>query len=574
MPKMGKKGIVAIVVTAVVLVTLAVRGVMDSDVAYETAVIDRGTVVERISVTGSVAPKTRIDLQAEVSAKVTGISAAEGDVVEEGDLLVSLDSRDLSARIAGQSAAVEAAEALLAQYRAGATPEELRVSATAVDSARSRYEAAVMAQADAERSLANARSSRDTAILKVPINLQTKADTLTQAYDAALTASRDAVDRLTAVMFDGSDFLTFTVSDFQSETDAVNTRREARSAISRLESAILSVRATGTAESASASYSSVVSDLQSVKRHADACALALNYASGLSSSTLASYQLNVSTAQSSMNSNMQSVTSANNALDLQRQVNDADMTAADSAVSGAEASLNSATSAVTAAERSLAQAQADYEYRQAGVRPEQIDAQAARVRAERAGLSSLYADLAKRSVRAPVDGLVTEINVEVGESVQVGKTVAVMNTDGNFDIVANISEVDIARIAVGQAVDVTLDAFPSDEAWTGKVATVNPAEKVVSGVIFYEAKMVFDEEDSRIRSGMTANLDIEIGRVEDAVRLPIRALQETVGRSFVRVLADGKIEERDVAVGLENTDFVEILSGLDVGETVVVGPIK
>ena len=562
-----------IVIVAIVVIVLIVWKVKSPDVVYETENVSRGTVIEKISVTGSIAAKTKINLQAEASAKVIKIEVTEGDEVEAGDLLVSLNASDLSARIAGQQASVEAATALLNQYKAGATLEELQVSVAAVAAAKARHNASITAKADAEKALVNAQTSRETTNAKVVVNLESKVDSLIQAYDSGLTAAQDAINRLTSAMFTG-DILTFVASDAQASNNAMSTRVSARAAVFEMESKILMVKATGTADAAVSAYLTFSVSLQTVKTHIDACATVLNYADSLAPATRTSYQLNVSTAQSAMNANIQAVTTAKNTLDLQEQLNDAEVTAADTAVTTAATALNNATHAMDTAEKAVAQAEADYDYRKAGVRPEQIAAQEARVKAEKAGLSSLYADYAKRLIKAPIDGIVTEVNVEVGESVQMGKVIAIMNTKGKFEIVANISEVDIARLKVGNSVEVTLDAFPLEEVWSGKVISVWPAEKVVEGVIFYETKIVFSEEDDRLKSGMTANLEIESGRKDDVLRIPIMSLREKAGRRYVKVMQDNEIIEKDIRIGLENSEYLELLEGLNEGETVVTSESK
>jgi HlyD family secretion protein len=304
--------------------------------------------------------------------------------------------------------------------------------------------------------------------------------------------------------------------------------------------------------------------LADVKAHLEADRTVLGYATSLSASTLATYQANVSTALASLDAALQSLSADKSSVELQVRLNDAEIAAANSALSSAEF-------AVDAAENALAQAKADLALKQSGNRPEVIAAQRANVAAQEATLAGLLADLAKRSIVAPLDSVVTDVAVSVGETAQPGMTVIELNAHGTFEIVANISEVDIANIAVGQPVRITLDAFPTTEAWTGKVAFIDPAEKVLEGVIFYETKVVFDQEDARIRSGMTANLEIETARREDALRVPIRALSEKLGKTYADKLVDGAPVETEISVGIEDDEFAEMLSGLAEGDQVVTG---
>jgi HlyD family secretion protein len=176
--------------------------------------------------------------------------------------------------------------------------------------------------------------------------------------------------------------------------------------------------------------------------------------------------------------------------------------------------VNAASFAIDSAARAVAQANADLALARAGSRPEAIAAHRAQVAVQRASLDVLLADISKRRLVAPIDGIVTEVSVEKGETIQPGAPAVVMNAKGGFEIITNISEIDIARVTIGDAVMITLDAFPRSDTWTGKVAKIDPAEKVVDSVIFYETTIVFDGEDPRLRPGMTANLAIETERRE------------------------------------------------------------
>lgn len=558
MTKKTKKWLVIGLVIAVMVVGGLIYRSNRAKSSYETEVIDRGTVIEKVSVTGSIASKTRVNLQAEASARVTGIEVAEGDQVQEGDLLIKLDSSDLSARIAGAQASVAAAQALLDQYRAGATAEELQVSAASLASAQANYQAALTALQDAETGVENAE-------IKAEVNLSNKIDAMVQAYDKALTTASDAMNRLSASLYTtGDEQLTFISSDATSALNARSTRRVARTALASLEVAVNAVQLARTTTVIDVNHAGIMLSLQAIKSNMDASATVLTYAV-LSDTVKDTYKTSVSMARAGVNLDIQAATTAKSTLDLQASLNDTE-------INTAETALNNAISNAEAARLAVDQAQANYDLKLAGTRPEQVAAQRAQVQAAQANLSQLYSDLTKRLIKAPLDGIVTEVMVEKGESLLAGTVAVVMQAEGKFEIVANISEVDIASIEVGNPVEITLDAFPSSEVWNGTIVSVWPAEKVVEGVIFYETKILFDEEDVRLKSGMTANLEIETGRVEDVLRLPLRALREQGGQRYVMVLDElGEAVEQDIETGLENSEYLELVSGLSEGDQVVVG---
>lgn len=568
--KLSRRTIVFVVIGAAAAGLIAFAVVSrNKPPEYETERIERGTVIEDVSVTGSLSPSRKIELEPEVSGRIVKLNVDEGSAVKAGDVMAEIDSRDLNAKIASQRASLDSAKARLAELVAGTTAQELALAEAAVATATTKRDAAVAAKADAVTALANAKANYDIVVAKSDTLMQAKVDALLLDYDKAVTDAKDAVERLTGPMFTNDDHLTFTTTSYVAETNAQSTRVDARAKLVDLKAAVDAAKAAGTADAAVGSYADVVADVAGIKAHLVADREVLKYAN-LSSTTLATYQQNVSLALTANDADTSSLSASKAALDLQGRLNDADVTSATIAVSNAQASLTAATFAVTSAQDALAQADADLTLKKTGNRPEVIAAQRARVEVEQAALTGLLTDLSKRRITSPIDGTVTDVAIELGETVSPGKTAITVQTKGNFEIITNISEIDIGKVKVGDPVSITLDAFPRTETWTGKVSDIHPAEKVVEGVIFYETTVTFDNEDARLRSGMTANLTIETNRVENALRVPLRALKELRGKYSVRVLVDGKAVDRDVTIGLENTDHAEATGGLAEGDVVIV----
>lgn len=525
---------------------------------YETEKVDRGTVVEEVSVTGSVSSMRNISLVPEVSARVTKLNVDEGSEVKEGDVLVELDSRDTYARLASQRASVDAAYARLAELIAGATPQELASAQAAVATAESKRDAAVAAKADAERNVANVRAKTETVMAG-------KLQAFLLAYDAAQIDARDAMERLTSALFNAStDQVTISTINAAAQTEAKSTRTLAKSKFADLEASIASAKAGGDAAAALAAYPSVNADLATIVTHLVAVREMLNYTSGVSSSALAAYQADASIALNSVSSAMSALSASKSDVELQNRLNITE-------TSNAASALTDATFVAETSGKALLQAQADLNLKTIGNRKEVIAAQRAQVSAAEATLASLQTELSKRKLVAPIDGIVTSVAVEIGESTQPGTVAVALQAKGNFEIVTNISEIDIGKVNVGDPVHVTLDAFPRTQTWTGKVLSINPAEKVVEGVIFYETRVVFDQEDARLRSGMTANLTIETDRRESVLRVPLRGLKERREKTYVDVLENGAAVEKEIVVGVQNTDHAELVSGVDEGMEVVVG---
>jgi multidrug efflux pump subunit AcrA (membrane-fusion protein) len=569
--KKRSKIIIGMVAVAAVIAAAAVWYAGGDQDLYETEAIERGAVVQEVTVTGSLQPAERVSLEPETSGRVTEKAVSEGDLVKAGDVLVRLDDRDLQARLQSQRASLAAARAALSELVAGPTGEDLAISESAVRTAEAQLAAARQAKEEAALALENARRNLVTVQAKADVNLSSKTSAFLSHFDAALTKATDAMVRLDGPLYTEDGQIAYYTRSFEAETEALGTLALADAALERLGTLVASVRSAATMDMALASYAGARAELAVVIDHLDASVQLMHYAIDLPESTVVTNLQNLSLAQTNLRQADDQLISAKTAIDVQERMNDAEVSTAEAQVTGAEGNLRSAEAAAVTAESGVRQAESSFALKRSGARPEAIAAQRARVLVEEAALAGLATDLTKRRLVAPIDGVVTDIAVDVGETVAPGRAVVSLNAQGNFEIVSNVSEVDIAKVAVGQSVHITLDAFSRSEEWVGHVTKIHPAEKVVEGVIFYEIRVMFDEDDARLKSGMTANLAVETAKRDDALRLPLRALRQVGGVDYVDVLVDGAAVETEVKLGVENSTHAEVIAGLAEGDLVIVG---
>ena len=205
-----------------------------------------------------------------------------------------------------------------------------------------------------------------------------------------------------------------------------------------------------------------------------------------------------------------------------------------------------------------------------------ITSKQAEIKSYQASVDNINAQIAKTFLRSPISGTVTKQDAKVGEIVSANSIVASVISSGSYEIDSRIPEVDIARIRVGNAAKVTLDAYGNDVVFEARVVSIDPAETVIEGVATYLTKLNFTKPDSRIKPGMTANIDIMSASHDNALSLPQRAVQKEGGREFVlipKITSEGapSTEERDVKTGLRGSSgYIEILNGLSEGEEVVI----
>lgn len=202
-----------------------------------------------------------------------------------------------------------------------------------------------------------------------------------------------------------------------------------------------------------------------------------------------------------------------------------------------------------------------------------ISAQENRVLSSKANVQAIQAQLSQMVIRAPFDGVVTRSDADQGESVSAGTDVISLISEKNLQIESNVSEVNIGKVNVGNSVKITLDAFPLSE-FMGKVNYIEPAETIVDNVVTYKVTIVLNDDYENLKSGLTANLNIETARKDDVVVIPQFAIVPKEGKDYVKRLVDNKSVETEVKLGAKSSDgMVEVVSGVSEGDTLEVESI-
>lgn len=236
-----------------------------------------------------------------------------------------------------------------------------------------------------------------------------------------------------------------------------------------------------------------------------------------------------------------------------------------------EAALTTQKQQVESAERNLAEAKLKLEQVKAPARSYDILSAEAAMESAQAALLRARADLNDRTIIAPVTGTITKVNNEVGETTSLAQPVLVLLSEGNHEIKVQVPESDITKLQVGQAADMTLDAFGSAEHFSGHISFIDPASTVIADVVYYEVTVLFDNKDDRIKPGMTANVDVTSAQKDDVLVIPLRAVKyNTERQAYVEVLQGIETAEKPVTIGLRGDNgLVELISGLAEGDVVV-----
>ena len=341
--------------------------------------------------------------------------------------------------------------------------------------------------------------------------------------DEAYIKADDAVKTKTSGLFTGSRSsaysLTFSTCDEAAKLDAIYGKLASENELDDWRGEILSLSAVSSNEALESTLTAGKAHLAVISGFLDSMSQAINADCLIGSASLDTYRANLSTARTNVQTVATAISDKSQAITLQKTV-----------VVSSETALQS----------------------------------------YRAAVSNIEAQISKTVIYSPISGVVTKQDAKVGEIVSANTALVSVISASNLEIEVNIPEVDIAKVKIGSEAEVTLDAYGSDEIFKATVSDIDPAETVIEGVPTYKTTLQFKERDERLKSGMTADINILTNVKSGVLYVPQRAVVRESGRVYVRVERDGALEEIDVSTGLRGSDgTIEITEGLNEGDKVI-----
>lgn len=228
------------------------------------------------------------------------------------------------------------------------------------------------------------------------------------------------------------------------------------------------------------------------------------------------------------------------------------------------------------AKSELDQAESDYLAQKASV-----GAQQASIAQARANYNTAMTNLGYTKIIAPVDGTIISRDIDVGQPVaasfQAPELFTIAQDLTKMQIEVNVSEADIGEVKEGQDVKYTLDGYP-DSNFYGKVTQVRLDSTTTSNVVTYTVIVSVNNEDLKLKPGMTANVSIITKKSTDVKCVPSMALKfspDTSGQKYqnqgIWILEKGKPKRIDIKEGASDDSHIEIISDkLQIGDEVIV----
>ncbi|RJQ35137.1 efflux RND transporter periplasmic adaptor subunit [Candidatus Parcubacteria bacterium] len=535
-----------IIVILIIIAIVVFKTSSKQESNYVTAQATVEDIEQTVEVTGSVESADDIELTFSSMGTLSEVLVKVGDEVKAGDRLAALSAGNVASQVTNARAALDLARSDLDRLLAGASDQDLEVTKKEIASAQASYQSAL-------DKLSNLEQTRDQEI----VNLKDQGlNTLTNKYFVAQYSLDLVYDAIMDAEADG--FLY--VSDVKTLSNAkanYNTSLEMYSQAGVFINIAKETQAEADVLTALDYFQSTLQQISSTLTNTfDVMSVAV-VNSEYTETVIATFKTNISTQSTAISTAMSTVQSEAGTLRSQSLYYQTQIINAKNDINSSLASLN-------LAEAKLALKNED-------PRDFDIAAKQAQIRQAEATLSRYLSDFSDTIIKAPVDGIITQVNFAVGETSSASKPVISMIGLSSMQIDVDVPESDITKIKIGDEVAITLDAFSSDEKFVGTVTFVDPAATVIDGVTYYAVKVSFNQKDDRIKSGMTADLTINTEKKEGVLVIPSRAVIYREDKKYVQLLdSAGQLIEKEIETGLRGDGgTIEIVSGLSEGEEVV-----
>jgi HlyD family secretion protein len=199
-----------------------------------------------------------------------------------------------------------------------------------------------------------------------------------------------------------------------------------------------------------------------------------------------------------------------------------------------------------------------------------LDVAQAQTAVERARLRLGQAELV-----APFSGVVGSVGAKAGEPAGAGAAAIVLLDISRFHLDVSVDEVDVAQLAVGQPVSVTVDALPG-VVLGGRIERLAPSATAAGGLVNYTVRLGLDDTASALRAGMSATAQIVVAEAYDVVLVPNWAIRRDrrTGQAYASLKTGETLSEVPITTGLRGEQYTEVLAGVAPGDVAAVSTAR
>lgn len=225
---------------------------------------------------------------------------------------------------------------------------------------------------------------------------------------------------------------------------------------------------------------------------------------------------------------------------------------------------------VSQSKAKLANTAANYERNQqlnriGAVSNQQLDAASMDYSVAQATYDDAVSQLDDTVIKAPIDGVIIGKPIPAGQTVAPGISTPMVLMSvadlSKMQIEAQVDESDIGKISIGQKVDFSVDAY-TGKIFNGIVSNVSQKANIQQNVVYYNVTIDVEGAGTMLKPTMTARVSIHVGESKNTILVPLAAIKENKGQSYVQTMVNGKVENINITIGLSGDEKVEVLSGL------------
>jgi RND family efflux transporter MFP subunit len=572
---MSKKLIISII-AAITIIGSGIIFYQSSGNGFETYKVSLENIENKTTLVGTVKANQDLDLGFEVGGKISKVNFNENQTVSTGDLIIELNKSDLYAQRVQASANLKEAQSSLKQQEQQVLLEEAKLEDLKSGGSNSEILVAERNVDLRKEELNRSKTLLEQGLQDNSLDLENELSQSKAVLESSLNQAISSLYSLTDLQFD-----IYPREDFESIRVGFHKAKAAEILVgvtdsSRFTTNTLSSFKNGLLEkSRNIDYSNTneilefITDLKIGFNDLNSAYLYFTIDSEVSDLTI-----------NTLNSEKNTVSNQISSLNLQQQeiLN---------TIRNIDSNQSSLESNILVAEKSLEQAKSDLERVRTGADENDLKIQEISIEQARSLLESrqasvqfqfgriaaINADISKRNIVAPIDGVIVDLEFSEGEIAAASEKIMTLQAENDLLIEIDSPERYISFLKDGQDVEVVLDAF-SKNTLMGKVVKISQESTLVDNVPVFKVDISLDADGLNVKSGMTGDVILTLEKDEEAITVPAIEISKEENKSFVNKVTSKDplvFEKIEVEIGIRGTNGkVQIIDGVTVGDEILI----